>query len=190
MRLGCTASGTDSTVSGWRWTLVQDSHARLDSSRAGRWTHRSRSAKTGGARVRAGPRSGVAGCRLTALSASGRNGIDFGRQGSDSALWPRRRRWGSPVGRGRKKSWSVADDGCRGRKHDGLRKVRREAAAVRFDRRTRERGRPGERTAVRPGEVERETDDVDRRTAIGRRKHGVRSMPAQRDFPLSAVAIA
>lgn len=139
---------------------------------------------------RLGPRSGVPRWRLMALRASGRNGIGFAWQGSDSALWPRRRRWGSLVGRGRKKSWSVAGDGCRGRKHDGSRKARPEAAALRFDRRTRERGRPGERTAVRTGEVEWETDDVDRRTALGRRKQGVRSMPEQRDFPLSTVAIA
>ena len=85
---------------------------------------------------------------------------------------------------------SVEGDGCRGRKHDGSRKARPEAAALRFDRRTRERGRPRERTAVRTGEVEREADDVDHRTALGRRKHGVRSMPEQGDFPLSAVAIA
>ena len=53
---------------------------------------------------RLGPRSGVPRWRLTALRASGRNGIGFGRQGSDSALSPRRRTWASLVRRGRKNS--------------------------------------------------------------------------------------
>ena len=48
--------------------------------------------------------------------------------------------------------WPVAGDGCRGRKHDGSREARPDAAALRFERRTsegRERGRREERIAVR-----------------------------------------
>jgi len=62
--------------------------------------------------------------------------VDMGIAG---APWPQRQR-------------SAAGDGCRGRNHDGFRKARPDAAALRFGRRTsagREQGRREERAAVR-----------------------------------------
>jgi hypothetical protein len=82
----------------------------------------------------------------------------------------------------------VAGDGCRGRKHDGSRKARPEAAALRFAD-ERASGDSKGNGPLSAGEVEWEADDADRRTAVGRREQGVMSLGQRRAVSRAVVAI-
>ena len=171
--------------------IAQDPQARLNSSRGGRGTHRSWSARAGV--VRAAPRHSF---RRAAVVVDGAQSVRqerdrFSRQGSDSATVAEKADMGFLVQSGRKDSsggrWLSRTQARRfaerstGSCSTSLRQVNGRGT------RARDAKRNG---ALSAGEVEWKADDADSRTAVGRREHGVLSLAQRRALWHAAVAIA